>query len=209
MVDRIVVLGKSDVATTAGSTMRLFALWMAGPVALAVYYKTPLGIHEITTTAIKYSFESLLESRGNLWHTPMTVTGIVVVAALCVLAALALRPSVFSNQQQRLSRGVSVSMYHIGVQLATVWVSTDSDNSVVQECNPRFIPRDQIIDCIVTEVILAHRIQTTVVFRLQKKQNDLMQLVNAFPGVDLNYSECAIIRSRIKTYLDHKDLIVQ
>ena len=100
-------------------------------------------------------------------------------------------------------------MYHIGVQLATVWVSTDSDNSVVQECNPRFIPRDQIIDCIVTEVILAHRIQTTVVFRLQKKQNDLMQLVNAFPGVDLNYSECAIIRSQIKTYLDRKDSIVQ
>ena len=207
MVDRIVVLAKSDDASSTGSTRRLLALWIAAPIVLAYL----LGIHEVMTKAMKYPFETLQS----------TATGITVLAALCLLVLSALRSSVSS--QLKLSRGVSVSMYHIGVQLATVWVSKDSDNSIVQECNPRFIPRDQIIDCVVTEVVLAHRIQSVVVLRLQKningqaaikassrhRQDDSIQLVNAFSGVDLNYSECAVIRSRIKAYLDHKDSIVQ
>lgn len=191
-------------------------MWIAAPIVLASsYYKILrlLGMHEITTRAMKYPFESL----------PSTVTGIIVIAALCLLVVFALRPSISSKH--RRSRGVSVSMYHIGVQLATVWVSEDANNSVVQVCNPRFIPRDQIIDCVVTEVVLAHRIQSVVVFRLQKNfngqsaikasarhgQDDSLsiQLVKAFSGVDLNYAECAVIRSRIKTYLDRKDSTVK
>jgi len=138
----------------------------------------------------------------------------VVVAFLgCLMAAMHfVRWSGESNNSAG-NKGIAVMLYHVGVQLTTVSLLNDrwTESVTTAPGNARFIPRDQIIDCVVTEVILAHKIQNVVVFRLQRRSRranhahdvpaDSIELVNAFPGVDLTYMECCAIRSQINSYL--------
>lgn len=141
------------------------------------------------------------------------VEPLAVVAFLgCLMAAIYFVRSIGESNDSAGNKGVAVMLYHVGVQLATVSLLNDRwTQSVTAPGNARFIPRDQIIDCVVTEVILAHKIQNVVVFRLQRRSSravhahdvpaDSIELVNAFPGVDLTYMECCAIRSQINSYL--------
>lgn len=123
------------------------------------------------------------------------------------------------------SKGVAVFMYPLGVQLATVSFNKVVPNAVAtaipSTTTPRlFLPRDQILDCIVTEVIWAHRVQSTVVFRVRRSSQcdtplqlaktnvmaktaakEQIQLVSAFPGAEMTYVECLTARLQINAYL--------
>ena len=207
MVDRIIVRAKASSRTTPRSTQSFVILRAAVPVFLANVYAIHLFWNHEVTWMKKYCLASLIESAPSSMLTTL-------VATLCLLIVWAARTPSTSIISPH-TRGVSVSLYHVGVQLTTVWMSKDNDSCICREKYLRFIPRDQIIDCIVTEVVLAHRVQSVVVLRLHhniqktkamttnhQTENGSIQLVNAFPGVDLNYSECCVIRRRIKLYLD-------
>lgn len=59
---------------------------------------------------------------------------------------------------------------------------------------PIFLFKDNILDCVVNEQILACRVRNRVVFRLKDSQQ-----VEAFPGIDLPYMECLRLRHEIMT----------
>ena len=105
----------------------------------------------------------------------------------------------------------------LGVQLSTeLHTVTNKDKEEIQETsknykilgNPVFLPRDQIVDCIVYEVILSHKVVTVVAFRIQSetgKDNNLestgmdseVRLIPAFPGTEMTYRECLSMRREI------------
>ena len=61
-----------------------------------------------------------------------------------------------------------------------------------------FIPRDAILDCCVHQVILAHRVYSSP--RIQRRRLDGTNdtdMVELFPEVELSYSECSAICSKL------------
>ena len=101
--------------------------------------------------------------------------------------------------------------------------SPTQQQCVVCQQHLQFLPRDQIIDCIVYEVILSHKVKNVVAFCLQNSpiavlncdnnhsshhnnnnndtnsSNEEQQhrLVPAFPMADLTYQECLFLRGEI------------
>ena len=102
------------------------------------------------------------------------------------------------NQQvddESPARQVVLSVYPIGIQL-------DSNNS---SGIPTFVPREDVVDCVVTEIIRAHCVFSTLVIRVRQQpandDNDSIRLIPAFPGVEMTYKECLTMRHEINKYL--------
>jgi hypothetical protein len=88
-------------------------------------------------------------------------------------------------------KSVSVTILPLGVQLET--------NSSAS-CDPIFLPRQSILDCIVHEIILGHCVISVVLLRVQTET--AYRLVQVFPGVELTYNECLALRGQIQTCLN-------
>jgi hypothetical protein len=88
---------------------------------------------------------------------------------------------------------------------------------------PLFIPRDVILDVIVNEVILAHKVVSVVLFRILKTdavqgirdaderppistlmKKGYIHLVPAFPGVQMSFAECYNMRKELSAALGMK-----
>jgi hypothetical protein len=94
---------------------------------------------------------------------------------------------------------VAVAVYPIGIQLVT------KVNGVPQG-EPVFLARDEIRDCVVNEFILSYKVRSVVMFRVYRSNPETskrasIRLVEAFPDVDMNYTECLTARSKIMEYL--------
>lgn len=143
---------------------------------------------------------------------------VAVAWAFILLMPFFLARSRSQNEANRVA--ALLSLYPLGVQLATVSIATTGTNAgkkIPSTTMPRlFLPRDQIVDCIVTEVVWAHKVLSTVVFRMSSSQyhnlddNDddssppscaTQQLISAFPGVEMTYLECLAARSQIEAFL--------
>jgi hypothetical protein len=142
--------------------------------------------------------------------------GIPVLLMMIVVAAIwgtALNHTTFKSD-----KGIAIMMYAWGIQLSNVIVTERSDGTThYHPLNPRFIPRDMIVDCIVTEVVLAHKIQSMVALRTKIDQHSPwsppfcpdrnespIQLVCVLPGVHLSYRECLVVRNQIMNYLQDR-----
>lgn len=55
------------------------------------------------------------------------------------------------------------------------------------------VPRGEIVDCVVTEIILVHKVENAVILRRQKTK----PAIDVFPWTNLTYSECLHIRDEI------------
>jgi hypothetical protein len=125
------------------------------------------------------------------WQTPIAV----LVSVSITLVYLWLRPRTGDDDVQ-----VAVAVYPIGVQLIT------KVNGVPQG-DPVFLARDEIRDCIVNEFILSYKVRSVVMFRVHHSNPDAsknasaIKLVEAFPCVDMTYTECLTARSKIMDYL--------
>lgn len=130
----------------------------------------------------------------------------IIVAALCLVTLLVLnwvQHGAVDNESQ-----VTVTVYPMGVQLAKL-------QKLVPVRPPLLIPRDLILDVIVNEVILAHKVVSIVLFRVLKEDaNDLIKppvstllkegrikLVPAFPGVEMSFAECQAMRRELSACL--------
>lgn len=216
MVDRIIVQAKSDEATPGSTHLRVTAArWVLAPLILAYCgtYLLKTQKKKEVTNRLYAQFLDLIDLHSELKYSDISIALVSLLALVasvfyCITQLLGSRRSQEVESTSN-NKGVAITLYHAGVQLAMVSLSKGRSGDVIQQENPRLIPRDQIIDCIVTEVVLAHRVQTVVVFRLRKQPSDTqekeacsIQLVNAFPGIDLSFMECCAIRSRVKSYLD-------
>jgi hypothetical protein len=94
---------------------------------------------------------------------------------------------------------VAVAVYPIGIQLVT------RVNGVPQG-EPVFLARDEIRDCVVNEFILSYKVRSVVMFRVyctnpETSKKASIRLVEAFPNVDMTFSECLKARTQITSYL--------
>jgi hypothetical protein len=104
---------------------------------------------------------------------------------------------------------VTVEVFPLGVQLLR------------NQKSSLFIPRDVILDVVVNEVILAHKVVSVVLFRILKENklhepwdaSDVLpttstllregrvHLVPAFPGVEMRFAECHMMRKELSSAL--------
>jgi hypothetical protein len=172
-------------------------------------------------------------SKGCLSSSPMLQ---VVALGLPIMAAIVYTQETFEDQRIRvlisvllglvvlvglfLLRGggkseeleVSVSVNQLSVQLTTY-----RNGKIIGY--PLLISRRDIVDIVVNEVILSHRVVSVLVFRVLKltgtaapeakklqpmhsllKENSI-RLQVAFPSVDMSYNECMTMRGEISRTL--------
>ncbi|KAL7567726.1 hypothetical protein ACA910_012060 [Epithemia clementina (nom. ined.)] len=71
--------------------------------------------------------------------------------------------------------------------------SSSSNNNGIVTTLIMFVPRDEILDCVVNEQLLAHRVRNCLLLRLKNRR----RLVEPFPTLDLTYMECLKVRNEI------------
>lgn len=147
-------------------------------------------------------------SSGSLVMGPLfaAVCFVASGSSLSQWAILAAVTFVLLNRQRGNACQVTVTVYPTGVQLATTH----------QNRPPLFLPRDQILDVICTECILAHKVISVVLFRVLKGgTNDpynrppiasllkegRIHLVPAFDGVEMSFEECQKVRRKLSAFL--------
>lgn len=133
------------------------------------------------------------------------------VAILACLLIFVLLVCFRRKRSDAASEIVIVTVFPAGVQLSRVKASS---NRPVRP--PLFLPRDVILDVIVNEVILAHRVVSVVLFRIWKRdgtsrkdtpsiatllKEGRIQLVPAFPGVEMSFRECHMMRRELSAAL--------
>jgi hypothetical protein len=93
---------------------------------------------------------------------------------------------------------VAVAVYPIGIQLFK------RVNGVPQG-EPVFLARDEIRDCVVNEFILSYKVRSVVMFRVYcsdpETSKTSTRLVEAFPNVEMTFTECLKARTQITAYL--------
>jgi GPI-GlcNAc transferase complex, PIG-H component len=192
---RIVAMAKPSTSTTAPALS--LSPWKAGAAAIVVGFGASRCSSVVDETV-------LLRADHWTWIPLTMALVLVLVATAAVLYWMA------CSSTSR--RGAAVSIYPLGVQLSTVCTPTKGMDATVDSnehyyrMTPRmFIPRDRIVDCIVTEVIWAHKVQSLVVFRVsnqsQRSDDTAVQLVSAFPGIEMTYIECLQYRRQINSCL--------
>jgi hypothetical protein len=135
---------------------------------------------------------------SNSFQHPSALVLVIIVAFLALV-----------SRQARIARGdgrkASVTIYPLGIQLVsttTIRTIIITGQTTTQLSAPIFLPRDQVIDCVVNEIILARRVRSVVVFRVRGDCGDEaasipMRLVQAFPDVHMTYTECLKVRDEI------------
>lgn len=93
---------------------------------------------------------------------------------------------------------VGIVVYPIGIQT----VSRKQGMSIpTGQAKPVLIPRDRIIDCVVVERLLFHRVSSVVLLRIRpsaKNHPHPYVLLNVFPGINnMSHTQCLVLRAKI------------
>ena len=136
----------------------------------------------------------------------------ISVGCLAVITLILLHRIIKGREEKTCQ--VTATVYPVGVQLARMQRQRPVGP-------PLLIPRDLILDVIVNEVILAHKVVSVVVFRVLKKdaistqstkdatkpsmssllRQGCIHLVPAFPGVEMSFADCQRMRRELSTCL--------
>jgi hypothetical protein len=148
--------------------------------------------------------------RPLFWLLVVPVAGIAVAwknqdatdapAWITALILLMIFLMVARRTKETDTRVAVVDIYPIGVQLVMTTTTASGPTLTATGKEPLFLPRDEIVDCIVNEHILAHRVESVVLLRVRRRRSDHsspIQLVQAFPGTEMTYVECLAARSEI------------
>lgn len=161
------------------------------------------------------SFAPLVAAGGPLIAASAMIFRISFAESKWVIAATGFLIALILLDKTRKRRAastceVTVTVFPLGVQLARTRKSGPLRP-------PLFIPRDVILDVIVNEVILAHKVVSIVLFRVWKHDGTLdsdekppistllkegrIHLVPAFPGVEMSYTDCQVMRRELSASL--------
>lgn len=173
-----------------GTTVAVFS-WI-----FRVYYG--LAITEVVNEAA--------ENNPDLFIGVGTAT---IVAVLLGAVMLKLQPVA----KMKMTMAVVTIYPALGVQLSIEIADGTKENHHREVVNRQFIPRDQIKDCIVYEVILSHKVISQVAFRIYQqgvsddgykmdhKVQHSLKLIPAFLKAELTYEECLFMRREIMAKL--------
>ena len=185
----------------------------------------PLVHHDsvLVRQGIQYVSQLLLDCGLTRTHLDVSNHSVMITAAAGLLAVGLLlflwTAGISSHSTTTTTTKLAVVTLYpaLGVQLSTEQQTTmvgkqdtDNDNNatITGIGHPLFLPRDQILDCVVYEVILSHKVVTVVAFRIIKPTTTTAesstddtpqnhQLVPAFPGTEMTFQECLFMRRQI------------
>jgi hypothetical protein len=109
-----------------------------------------------------------------------------------IIGGIAIGLVIFETTKAIPEREVSVTIYPLGLQLVS---STG---------NTQFVPRGCIQDCIVLEHVQAFQVTSHVVLRVfsqkqqQQQQPEDLQIIQAFPGAQLSFSQCLALKAELE-----------
>ena len=115
-------------------------------------------------------------SKGNLNddYKLLDIRGVIVPVLLSII--IILKRIIKTPKTDKISETVEI-LPGIGVQLY-------SNGKIV-----RFLPEDDIIDIIMTEIVKSYKVVTCVCFRIRSFQSTV-EIVPAFPSFEMHYIEC-------------------
>lgn len=143
-----------------------------------------IPITGITLTLMGVGYQHL-DSWNNLRNFHILCPQLMVIFFLFIAI-----PFIFLGVIKKESQRYCLSIYRTGVQLSRINPTT-SKKTVIQ-----YIPRENVVDCVTIEVILAHRVANAVVIRCRGSN-----IMDAFPEVDFKYTECLLLSEDINRAL--------
>jgi hypothetical protein len=137
------------------------------------------GTFTAVTASLPIVFIMVADSSNSLYQ--------VFFAAIAIYSVFILISPIFRPLKLREA---SVTVFPLGLQLVTSYSNKQ----------PTLLLHQEIVDCIVNEVILAHKVINVILFRCYDAKGNI-KLVQAFPGMQLNYRDCLRIRSDLQEAL--------
>ena len=178
---------------------------------------TPFILQDWAGRVIQYVSQLLLD--GGIIRTHIDIsndTHNLIMGATGVLCLALLWWKVSSHHATQTTKLAVVTLYPaLGVQLSTEQQTLTLEKQDIPSINnnatrtimgtPIFLPREFIVDCLVYEVILSHKVVTVVAFSIlnlppgtgDNDDTPQQQLVPAFPGTEMTYQECLYMRRQI------------
>ncbi|CAB9508979.1 expressed unknown protein [Seminavis robusta] len=170
--------------------------------------------------------QQLCNRIGKMYDADLEVTDLS--KATCTMALLAVGSIIVfatTNPAKKSQETVAVLTIYpaLGAQLSQETRRKGSSSSAknqrsqdnsVQMRNQLFLPRDQIVDCVVYEVIWSHKVMNVVALRIhatttqeksETQQQQTLKLIPVFPGTEMTYEECLYMRQEIIVSLDLPD----
>ena len=111
---------------------------------------------------------------------------LAIVSATAIAIALSGAWNIFRRSK---TKEATVLIFPFAIQLC----STNTTKPTSHQAHT-LILRQDVIDCIVNEVILAHKIVSVILFRIRDNKG-AVQLMQAFPGIELHYRDALRIQS--------------
>jgi len=223
MVKRFVVRAASPAAPNKSAVGNLVGRTASYPLMLVL-----LIVPSFAATAAYYS-NGFGVFNGSAVGTVVVALASILVGTISLFAFGNKNSSSSSSLDDETHQEVSVSIYSSGVQIGgaktefrsmqSIFASSSSRNTRCGPPFPVYLPRESVLDCVVSEVLFAHKVSSVVVFRVVAHKNTKgpraasqseettesnVYLVPAFPGVDMTYDECVTMKNKINECL-HKE----
>jgi hypothetical protein len=227
MVRHLVVRPNNDVSTSTTSTTTSTTVWTHRLLPLILTLVPAILLSTIVPNGSVVMDSEYLENANIL----LSLGRVALVAVVVKMALLMIRFLFGSNkasssssaatqasQQQEQQPVLILSVFAAGVQLSkstcTLSPSIFTENGAVVSLSSEapssssiplyFLPRTDIVDCIVQEVIWSYKVTSVLFFRVvvtttgtEQQQQQTLRLVEVFPGVELLYMECLMLRGEI------------
>lgn len=170
-------MGKQRIVVQSDGSISSYSVSSLLPTCGVIYLAWKLG-------GVDSSYQYLAESRvWTMWG------GCVLITAILVWILY-----------RTIYRGKLVG-FSLSIDASGVYLEDILEPMFQAEANYQphlFVPRQEIVDCVVTEIILVHKVENAIVLRRHQKKSP----VDMFPMVNLTYNECLCIRQKINAALE-------
>lgn len=116
----------------------------------------------VFTILVTYSKELFNDNKP---FSPINVF-VIVVSVLTLVITL-------SRRKPKRKDMEAIVLYPLGIQLGTITLDVSCSNSANIKVTPQvFLHRETIIDCVVTELVYSHKVQSTVILRTKQHHSE-------------------------------------
>jgi hypothetical protein len=118
----------------------------------------------------RYCYNNTLQNLMKVMSPTTSLRQLTPLIALTILSCVVVY---FSRKCEHGRTIAVVALYPLGIQLGSIpWCMNVKDSKIESKDNATkitpniFLPRDCVLDCIVTEIIYSHKVQSLVVLRI-------------------------------------------
>ena len=105
------------------------------------------------------NFKDLINAKNS--HNNRWMSMILIAASVFILLIILLRPKPKHKPME------AIALYPLGIQMGTISV-VDPNSSDIKLSPNKFLHRETIVDCIVTELVYSYKVQSSVMLRINQ-----------------------------------------